>query len=351
MKIAQIMAGAANGGAELFFERMTFSLAAAGEPILPIIRTHPDRVARLRAAGLSPMESRFGGPLDLLTKPKIRRSLKTFQADLAIAWMSRAASKLPRGNWINIGRLGGYYPLKYFRACDHLIGNTHGIVNWIIGQGIDPTRVHYLPNFVEDFAETEPASRETLGIPESAPLMLGLGRLHAVKGFDTLIRAAALLPESYCIIAGEGPERHALEKLITKLNLTHRVKLLGWRTDSGALLKAADIFVSSSRHEPLGNMVLEAFSAQTPVLATKAEGPAEIIRNNTDGLLIPIDNPAALAAAASSLLTNIHLRIKLALKARQRFSEEFAVQPVTAKWLQTLQTIQAAGRRPAPAGF
>jgi glycosyltransferase involved in cell wall biosynthesis len=339
MRIAQIMAGAPNGGAELFFERMTTALARAGQDITPIIRREAGRGSRLRAAGLDPVELRFGGPLDFFTKPKIRRALQARKADIAIAWMSRAAAHLPTGAWTNIGRLGGYYDLKYFRACKYLVGNTHGIVDYITGTGFPRDHAQYLPNFVDDFAAEEPASREALGIPEGAKLMLGLGRLHAVKGFNTLIRAAALLPDVYCVIAGEGPERAALTRLIGELGLGARVKLLGWREDSGALLKAADIFVSSSRHEPLGNMVLEAFSAQTPVLAAKAEGPVEIIRHGEDGILVPINDPEALADVAKTMLDDTRLRVKLALSARQRFVEEFSEKTVVAAWMAFLEKI------------
>jgi len=339
VRIAQIMAGAANGGAELFYDRMTIALHHTGQTVLPITRNYPTRIATLREAGLVPSTARFGGPLDIFTRPKLRRTLKQFRADIAIAWMSRAASFMPNGAWVTAGRLGGYYDLKYFRACQHLIGNTRGITNWIIAQGIAEANVHYLPNFVTDYADAEPAARETLGIPEAAPLMLGLGRLHDVKGFDILIRAAALLPDVYCIIAGEGPERPKLESLISSLHLTQRVKLLGWRNDSGALLKAADIFVSSSRHEPLGNMVLEAFAAQTPVLAANAEGPSEIIRNNADGILVAINDAQALADAAKQMLGDVRLRVKLALAGRQRFVSEFSESTVTAAWLEFLQKV------------
>jgi glycosyltransferase involved in cell wall biosynthesis len=337
MRIAQVMAGAPNGGAELFFERMTIALAQSGQAVLPLVRSDGTRSGRLAAAGLRPQEYRFGGPLDLLTRPALSRALKTFKAEVAIAWMSRAAAKLPRGTWVNIGRLGGYYDLKYFRACEHLVGNTRGIVDWMTAQNKwPPERIHYLPNFVEDFADALPTARETLGVPEDARMMLGLGRLHAVKGFDTLIRAAALMPGVYCVIAGEGPERRRLEGLIAQLQVGDRVKLLGWRTDTGALLKAADVFVSSSRHEPLGNMVLEAFSAQTPVLATRAEGPAEVIRDGADGLLVPVDDPGALAEAARAMLGDVRLRVKLALAARQRYAESFARDVVVADWLNLL---------------
>ena len=207
MRLAQIMAGAPNGGAELFFERMTTALATAGQDVLPLIRSDAAREARLRANGLTPIGFRFGGPLDILTRPRLRRELKTFRTDIAIAWMSRAAAHLPTGDWANIGRLGGYYDLKYFRSCRYLVGNTHGIVDYITGTGFPRERTAYLPNFVEDFSGVEPADRAAMGVPDDATLMLGLGRLHTVKGFDTLIQAAALLPDTYCVIAGEGPER------------------------------------------------------------------------------------------------------------------------------------------------
>ncbi len=341
MRIAQVMAGAANGGAELFFERMTLALAQAGETVLPVVRADEGRSGRLINAGLRPVELRFGGPLDVFTRPKMARILRRFKTEVAVAWMSRAAAKMPRGDWVNVGRLGGYYDLKYFSNCDFLVGNTRGIVDWVVAQKKWPAeRVKYLPNFVEDFSEEEPVARASLGVPEDGKLMLGLGRLHAVKGFDVLVRAAALLPEVHCVIAGEGPERARLEALIAELKVGERVKLLGWRTDSGALLKCADIFVSSSRHEPLGNMVLEAFAAQTPVLAAKAEGPGEVIRDGVDGVLVPVDDVAALAVAARTMLGDVRLRVKLALAARQKFAAEFSKDVVMSQWLGFLRGLK-----------
>jgi glycosyltransferase involved in cell wall biosynthesis len=86
-----------------------------------------------------------------------------------------------------------------------------------------------------------------------------MGRLHADKGFDVLLRAIALLPRGHVYLAGAGPEEAALRALAAELGITARVSFLGWRRDIGALLAAADIFICSSRHEPLGNIVLEAW--------------------------------------------------------------------------------------------
>lgn len=332
MRIAQIMAGAAQGGAELFFERMSLALAAAGETVLPLIRSEPRRMTRLTSAGLAPEGFRFGGPLDPVTKPALSRAMRDFRPDVAMAWMSRAAYHAPRGDWTLIGRLGGYYDLKYFRRCDHLVGNTHDIVRWLAEQGWPRDRAHYLPNFVTDFASTPPADRAALGVPADAPMVLALGRLHEVKGFDTLIRAVATLPDVHLVIAGEGPERSALDSLIAEKRVADRIHLAGWREDAGALLRAADLFVSSSRHEPLGNMVLEAFSAGCPVVAAAAEGPLELITHGADGLLVTIDDEAALAGAIADVLRDKTRATGLATSGRARFEAEFAEAPVVAAW-------------------
>src|SRR5579875_1257357 len=105
MRVAQIMAGAPTGGAELFFERLSAALAHAGDDVLPVIRRNPARAERLRTAGLTPLELRFGGPLDLTTRPRLAQALGRFQPRVTIAWMGRAAAATPRGNWVLIGRL------------------------------------------------------------------------------------------------------------------------------------------------------------------------------------------------------------------------------------------------------
>jgi glycosyltransferase involved in cell wall biosynthesis len=86
-------------------------------------------------------------------------------------------------------------------------------------------------------------------------------------------------------------------------------------------------------------MVLEAFSAQTPVLATDAEGPSEVIRHGIDGVLVPRDDPAALADEARRLLSDVRVRVRLALAARQRFAAEFSEATVTQAWLSLLQKV------------
>ena len=322
------MAGAVNGGAELFFERLCLALHEAGEAVLPVIRTDPARAARLCQGGLAPAQLSFGTALDLLTRPRLAHLLRGFAPGVVVAWMNRANQHTPRGDWTLVGRLGGYYDLRYYRRCDHLVGNTRGIVAWLRGQGWAEARTHYLPNFAADFAATPPAT----DLPHAGPLLLGLGRLHTDKGFDLAIRALPRLPRAVLAIAGEGPELAALQALARREGVADRVNFLGWRHDAGALLRAADLFVCSSRVEPLGNMVIEAWSAGCPVVAAAAAGPAELLRDGADGTVVPGEDAAALAEGIAALLGDPARRAAFALAGRERFESEFAAAPVVARW-------------------
>ncbi len=336
MRVAQVMAGARHGGAEGFFERLCLGLHAAGEEVLPVIRRDANRAARLRAGGLAPVELGFGGALDLLTAPRLKRALGAFSPSVVVAWMNRAARFAPQGPWTLVGRLGGYYDLKYYRRCDHLVGNTRDIVRWIVAQGWPEGRAHHLPNFVEDLAGTSPAE-----LPGTLRL-LAMGRLHRNKGFDIALRALALLPGAHLSIAGEGPERAALEALARELGVADRVAFLGWRRDVGALLAACDVFLCSSRHEPLGNIVLEAWSAARPVVAAAAQGPSELIEENETGLLVPVDDAAALAAAVGALLADPQRAARLAQAGRAAFERDFAEEAVVARWRAFLAAVAPA---------
>lgn len=329
MRLAHVMAGAPAGGAELFFERLTAALHRAGDAVLPVIRRDPARAARLAGAGLHPDQLRFGGPLDLTTRPALAALLRRFAPDVVVAWMNRAAGMARRGDWVLAGRLGGYYDLRHYRACDHLIGNTRGIVDWIAGQGWPRARVHHLPNFAADLRGATPAPLPT---PPGAPAVLALGRLHRNKAFDVLVRALPDLPGVHAVVAGEGPERGALLRLARDLGVAERLHLPGWSHDAAGLLAACDALCCPSRHEPLGNVVIEAFSAARPLVAADADGPRELVRAGQDGLLVPREDPRALANALGAVLEDRALAARLADAGRARFEAEHAEAPVVARW-------------------
>lgn len=329
MRLLQAMAGRPHGGAEAFFERLAIALAAAGETQRLVIRRDDARAARLRTAGLEVLEAPFRGRFDLRTRALLRRAIAGFRPAVVLSWMSRATAACPAGDFVHVGRLGGYYDLKYYRGCRHLIANTRDIAAYIVRSGWPADRVRYLPNFVA-VAPAPPLPRARLDTPADAPLALALGRLHRNKGFDVLLEAVARVPQLHLWLAGEGEERAALEARVRALGIADRVRLLGWREDVPALLAACDVLVSSSRHEPLGNVVIEAWAAGVAVAATASEGPRALIRNGENGLLVPVEDAAALAAALGRVVEDGGLRATLAAGGRAAYAAEFSAARVVA---------------------
>ena len=212
------------------------------------------------------------------------------------------------------------------------MGNTADIVDYVISEGFDRDRVVRLPNFVHP-PTNPPLSRVGLDTPLDAPLLVAMGRLHKNKAFDVLLQALADVPDAWLWVAGDGPEAAALKGLARDLGVADRVRFLGWRDDSDALMRAADIFICPSRHEPLGNVVLEAWAAEKPVVAAAATGPAELLGNDERGVLVPVDQPAELARAILDLLANPDKASRLAAAGRAAYEREFTEDAVTAQYL------------------
>lgn len=345
MRVLQAMAGARHGGAEAFFVRLCLALHRAGLEQRVLIRREPDRAATLRAGGVDPVELRFGGPLDLVTRRRFRAEAERFRPDVVLTWMSRATAACPRGEFVHAARLGGYYNLKYYRRADHLIGNTRDICEHAMRNGWPPERVHYLPNFVDE-AKAPPAPRAQYDTPDGAPLLLALGRLHPNKAFDVLLEALAELPGVWLWLFGEGPLRSELQQQAERLGVAHRVRMPGWTSSPGPLYAAADVVVVPSRLEPLGNVVIEAWAQAKPVVAAASVGPAALIRDGSSGLLAPVDDARALADALRRVLESRELAGELAAAGRKAYEAEFTEAAVVRRYLDFFAEV---ARRPTAA--
>lgn len=305
MRVMQLMAGAKHGGAEAFFTRLTLALHKAGLDQKVVLRPDPARERQLADGGVPATTLAFGGKLDITTRLGLRREIAHFKPDVVLSWMNRAASFCPKpnGRFIHCARLGGYYDLKYYQDCDHLIGNTKGIVDYLVAEGRPVERSHYLPNFVAE-TPSPPIDRLQLSTPDDAAVVLALGRLHENKAYDVLIQAMRRLPDVYLWLAGEGPLEAELRRQAVHFGVAPRIRFLGWQQDPGPLYAAADLVVCPSRIEPLGNVVLEAWARHKPIVAAAADGPVELIRDGENGLLVALEDAEAMAAAINYILAN-----------------------------------------------
>jgi glycosyltransferase involved in cell wall biosynthesis len=206
--------------------------------------------------------------------------------------------------------------------------------------------VEVVPNGY-DPVEFPPARR----VVPPRPYVLGVGRLEAQKGFDVLIRAAARLEhrEAELVLAGEGSQRLALEALAAAEGIAARVRFLGAtdRKATVALLRGAAVVACPSRFEGLPLVCVEAFAAGRPVVGSTVNGIPEIVRHEETGLLVPPDDPAALARALDRLLAAPDVGDRLGARGREVVEYEYAWSRVTEAYLRVCAGLATSGGRSA----
>jgi glycosyltransferase involved in cell wall biosynthesis len=188
---------------------------------------------------------------------------------------------------------------------------------------IPADRIRVLPNGIPMPSESGVSVRADLGVGADVGLIGSVGRLYPQKGYDELIRAVALMKQSYarplrCVILGHGPEQGRLTALIDELGVAEQVQLLGRRGDIADVVRALDVAVLSSRYEGMPLAIIEYMAGGAPIVSTAVGGVPELIEDGVHGLLVRPDDPAELAAGIQRLLEDRALARRLGEAARQR---------------------------------
>ncbi|WP_308720165.1 glycosyltransferase [Komagataeibacter xylinus] len=333
MRVLHVMAAKGNGGAELYATDVMCSLHEAGLEQGIVMHPAAPRVPAMRAAGMQVDTGPLRLPLRPAARYAMRRLIGRVRPDLIHCWLRRAAEIVPAGTGVPvIGWFGNYKDLRAFAHCDWFVGCTADMAASMVARGAPAERVAYIPTF-PSVKPQPPVSRQALDTPPDAPVLLVLSRLHPAKGLETLLDALPALPRCHVWLAGEGELRAALGAQAARLGVADRVHFLGWRSDRGALLAAADLCVLPSRYEPFGTVILDAWSAGVPLVACAADGPRAHIRNGENGMLVPIDDAPALAAAIRAVIDDPALAAHIAAGGTRDYEAGFTPQAVTSQWL------------------
>jgi glycosyltransferase involved in cell wall biosynthesis/carbonic anhydrase/acetyltransferase-like protein (isoleucine patch superfamily) len=223
---------------------------------------------------------------------------------------------------------------------NRIIANSQAVKEFLVHEdGFDPGRIRVLRNGVdfERFAKA-PRDREKL-----FPNLAGEDKLIAVvanmnvksKGHSELVLAGTEIcrefTEAKFLFIGDGVERSHLQRMVGELDLRDRFLFLGRRNDVAEILACCDLFVLPSWAEGLPNSVLEAMAAGVPVVATRVGGIPEIIEDGVGGLLVPAQNPQALAAAIAQALRDPERARQLARVSQARARAEFSYERLLAE--------------------
>ena len=181
---------------------------------------------------------------------------------------------------------------------------------------LDHNRLVTLPNLVEAHVSSDTALRHDIPVH---PFIITVGRLNVQKNLPMLLTAyrdAGTLPPLYII--GDGDQKAHLVALAEQLGIAEHIYFISHEDNILAWMARAEIFVLASSWEGFGHVIVEAMSQGCPVIATACAGPIEIITDGKDGMLVPIDDQAALCAGLQKLMASRSLRLSLGKAAMAR---------------------------------
>jgi glycosyltransferase involved in cell wall biosynthesis len=219
----------------------------------------------------------------------------------------------------------------------------------LIRSAVDPRALDPRSN-VDERERARRTTRRALEAGEGTVVVLALASLVHRKGLDVLLEALARMQatggsavkDTIAWIAGEGPERAALESLSERLGLSARVRFLGRRDDAADLLAACDLLVLPSRREGLGVSALEALAARRPVVASRVGGLAEAVVDGRTGLLVEPEDPSALAQALGRLSGDPALRRSLGEAGPDRLAQGFLASQMVAAYEKLYRSVLEA---------
>jgi GalNAc-alpha-(1->4)-GalNAc-alpha-(1->3)-diNAcBac-PP-undecaprenol alpha-1,4-N-acetyl-D-galactosaminyltransferase len=355
LRIVLAISSLGAGGAERVMSVLAGALADRGHTVTLLTLANADSdffpvgagVARIALGGYRPSNSWLAALRANAQRVRaVRRAILRCRAQVVISFLTDmnivsiiACLGLPVAVVVServdprahaIGALwSGLRRLTYPRAAV-LVVQTESVAAWFRTTHARPARIAVIPNPVFEVADVTPAPAR------SRTFLFAAGRLTHQKGFDLLIRALALLvargSELELVIAGEGPEHGRLAQLAEELGLSSRVRLIGRVQNLSGWMTAAAAFLLPSRYEGFPNVLVEALACGAAVVAADCpSGPREILRDGRYGLLVPCEDPQALAGAVLALEHDETLRARLRREAPEAV-DRYRLPAVVSQW-------------------
>ena len=217
----------------------------------------------------------------------------------------------------------------------HRVVTVSGYVKeYLVRERVPGERIVVVPTGIETgrFADgAAPANlREELGLPPDVLLVGAVAVLRNKKGLRFLLEAApsvlARFPRTVFLIVGTGPQEENLRNAIVSMGLSGSVRMLGHREDVPNVLLSLDLFVLPTVQEALGTAFLEAMATGRAVVGCRVGGVPEVVEEGKTGLLVPPEDPAALAEAILTLLADGELRARMGAAGRQSVMARYSVE-------------------------
>lgn len=241
------------------------------------------------------------------------------------------------------------------RRAGRIIAISRAVARFLVEvERADAAKIEVIPYGMDADAYEQSAHpgsfRREIGAQDE-PIIGFVGRLTRQKGVDVLLRAFARVekkhPEARLVLAGDGPDRRALEELAQTLDL-RRAMFLGWRGDVADILAGVSLLAMPSRWEGFGLVALEAMALGKPVIASRVSALPEIILPEETGLLVPAGGEAELAEALLAILADPRRAERMGRAGKARVRAEFPVEKMATRTAQIYQSLMAGSPPCAP---
>ena len=203
--------------------------------------------------------------------------------------------------------------------------------------------IQVIPNFV-DHNKYQPAPCELIRAREGKAItLIHVSNFRAVKRIEDIVYSMCVItkeePKAQLILVGDGPERHKVERLVKKLELTDNVLIVGYRDDVPGLMNCADALVMASETESAPLTILEGMSSGLPVIATSVGGIPEQVQDGYNGFLVPFAHPEEIAKAALRLNSDPGLQSRMCVNARATVLEKYTVEKVLSQYIKVYESV------------
>ena len=335
MRVAQIMLSRDLGGAEKSYIEIVRCLALQHFKILTIgIRGGRAERYFLGKENIDVKNILCLNSYDYSAVFQILYHLKIFNPNLIHCHLARATKfGSLAGKILSIPVVSKTHNLvnpKYYRNTTKIVVTTNAQRKHMIDNGFQEEHLVKIPNF-QSSKNIENKNINRKKKPNCDYFVVkSLGRFVKKKGFDRLIKAIVNLRDEGIAVslslAGAGPEKNALQRLVDSSGHSEEITIMNWIDDINTYLSDADLFVLSSLEEPFGLVILEAMSMCIPILATKTQGPLEVLNNDLAYFLETPDS-LEIARQIKKLMTD-PTRFSKAIKANKEFKKKYSAEAV-----------------------
>lgn len=336
-------------GVERCFIDHSKYLAALGNEVISVTKNNTPYLQEIKSIGKKTVEMSAFGQGDIFTILKMAFLFLTFRPDVIICQSGRAlyfarVARFFSFKKMPIVTINHGVNVEKFLKSDYVLAVNNYFTRELVAAGMPENRAIAIPNMIEIPADFILPIKTKF----RKPLKIGsLGRLYPEKNFDKVLEAMAILRdkgfECEYFIGGVGPQQPKLEELAKKLNLQNNLKILGWTTDKKEFFENIDIFILPSWGETFGIVLLEAMLYKTPIITSNSWGPDEIIEDKIDGLKVSKDDakkmPELLADAILTLANDEEFAKKLAVKAYEKFIDQYSANKVADRLNKLLEKI------------